>query len=226
MRRDLNASSSEEGDRGVISVVVADDHPIVRKGVIGELERHAGYRILGEAENGDEALQLSQTLNPDVLLLDINMPGMKAVDVIKMLREQGSPTQVLVLSAYGDSEYVVAALRAGAQGYMMKDEDPSTIIEGIRVVAEGKTWLSSTAAASLVNHSVRLSELEEAGLTTRERAILGLLAKGYSNALVAEELSIAEGTVKNHITRIYDKLGVHTRAEAVAWAWENGVVIA
>jgi DNA-binding NarL/FixJ family response regulator len=224
MIKDLNSSSSEVGERRLIGVVVADDHPIVRQGVIGELNRHSDFRILGEAEDGDEALELSLLLRPDVLLLDINMSGMRAVEVVRALREQGSPTQIFILSAYGDSEYVVAMLKAGAKGFMVKDEDPPKIVEGVRAVAKGETWLSSTAAASLVEHSMRLLVVREVGLTLREQEVLDLMAKGYSNSRIVSELFIAEGTVKNHISRIYSKLGVHSRAEAVAWAWENGMV--
>jgi len=208
-----------------IRVIVADDHPIVRKGIIDELNRHPNFAILSEATNGDEALNLSMNLLPDVLLLDISMPGAKPVHVVRELNKLEKPPRVLVLSAYGDLEYVLSMLSAGATGYMLKDEEPSTIAQGVLAVSKGETWLSPNVTASLVQHSIRDTYQSKGDeLTTRERDVLVLLAKGYPNERIAETLYIAEGTVKNHVTRIYDKLGVSSRAEAVAWAWEHGFV--
>lgn len=208
-----------------IRVIVADDHPIVRKGIIDELNRHPNFAILSEATNGDEALNLSMDLLPDVLLLDISMPGAKPVHVVRELNKLEKPPRVLVLSAYGDLEYVLSMLSAGATGYMLKDEEPSTIADGVLAVSKGETWLSPDVTASLVQHSIRNAYQSKGDeLTTRERDVLVLLAKGYPNERIAETLYIAEGTVKNHVTRIYDKLGVSSRAEAVAWAWEHGYV--
>ena len=208
-----------------ITVVLADDHPVVRTGVKNELSRYADIELIGEAVNGDEALRLTRELAPRVLILDINMPGMRAAQVVREVRSAEAGSHVLILSAYGDLEYVLAMLRAGATGYLLKEEDPSAIVEAIRGVAKGETWLSSSVASSLA-----LSALNERGenaryeLTQREKEVLLLVAKGYDNLKVAESLSISEGTVKNHITNIYDKLGVQSRAEAVAWAWQHGVM--
>ena len=212
-------------EQKTIRVIVADDHPIVRKGIVDELSRHSNVEILGEASNGDEALELSLTLMPDVLLLDISMPGAKPAHVVRELNKLEMHPRVLVLSAYDDLEYVLSMLSAGASGYMLKDEEPSTIAQGVLAVSKGETWLSPDIAASLVQHSIRaggLSKRDE--LTARERDVLVLLAKGYTNEQIAETLFIAEGTVKNHVTHIYDKLGVSSRAKAVAWAWEHGLV--
>ena len=212
-------------DKRIITVVVADDHPIVRSGVINELERDGGFVILGEAENGDQALEMSLALGPDVLILDINMPGMKAVQVVRKIIAEKKSTRILVLSAYGDTEYVVAMLRAGANGFMLKDEAPRVILEGLRAVYAGETWLSSTAAENLVRISSPSGQEDwKEALSSREFEVLTLLARGHSNDRIAGELSISEGTVKNHVSRIYMKLGLHSRAEAVAWAWEHGVV--
>ena len=208
-----------------ITVVLADDHPVVRTGVRNELFRHADIEVVGEAVNGDEALRLTRQLRPRVLILDINMAGLRAAQVVREVRNGEGGSHVLILSAYGDLEYVLAMLRAGATGYLLKEEDPSAIVEAIRGVAKGETWLSSSVASSLA-----LSALKEDGgktrfeLTQREKEVLVLVAKGYNNVRVAESLSISEGTVKNHITNTYDKLGVKTRAEAVAWAWQHGMV--
>ncbi len=218
-RQDLNE------EQQTIRVIVADDHPIVRKGIVDELSRHSNVEILGEASNGDEALELSLALKPDVLLLDISMPGAKPVHVVRELNKLEMHPRVLVLSAYDDLEYVLSMLSAGASGYMLKDEEPSTIVQGVLSVSKGETWLSPDIAASLVQHSIRATSLSKRDeLTARERDVLVLLAKGYPNEQIAETLFIAEGTVKNHVTHIYDKLGVSSRAEAVAWAWEHGLV--
>jgi DNA-binding NarL/FixJ family response regulator len=218
-RQDLNE------EQKTIRVIVADDHPIVRKGIVDELSRHSNVEILGEASNGDEALDLSLTLMPDVLLLDISMPGAKPAHVVRELNKLEMHPRVLVLSAYDDLEYVLSMLSAGASGYMLKDEEPSTIAQGVLSVSKGETWLSPDIAASLVQHSIRAAGLSKQDeLTARERDVLVLLAKGYPNEQIAETLFIAEGTVKNHVTHIYDKLGVSSRAKAVAWAWEHGLV--
>lgn len=212
-------------EQKIIRVIVADDHPIVRKGIVDELSRHSNVEILGEASNGDEALDLSLTLMPDVLLLDISMPGAKPAHVVRELNKLEMHPRVLVLSAYDDLEYVLSMLSAGASGYMLKDEEPSTIAQGVLSVSKGETWLSPDIAASLVQHSIRAAGLSKQDeLTARERDVLVLLAKGYPNEQIAETLFIAEGTVKNHVTHIYDKLGVSSRAKAVAWAWEHGLM--
>ncbi len=200
-----------------IRVLVADDHPVVRSGIKDELAKHPDLLLLGEAVDGDQALELSRTLRPDVLLLDINMPGLQPVKVVRELAKRDDGPQILVLSAYSDVEYVFEMLKAGVHGYLLKDEEPGRIAEGIRAVAAGKTWLSSAVAASIVASTVREGRQHE--LSPREEEVLSLMAKGLSNEAIGEQLSISVGTVKNHVSNLYSKLGVRSRAEAVAWAW-------
>jgi DNA-binding NarL/FixJ family response regulator len=208
----------------LLRLVIADDHPIVRSGIKNELQL-AGMEVIGEASDGDEALRLAQTAQPDVLLLDIQMPGLKAVPLVRELRSLPAPPQVLILSAYGDMEYVLAMLSAGAAGYVLKDEVPAMLVQGVRAVARGETWLSAKVAASLVSHSIAMTpEAQPPGLSAREKEVLALVARGHNNRQIAERLSLSEGTIKNHITNICDKLSVHSRAEVVAWAWEHGIV--
>lgn len=207
-----------------LRIAIADDHPIVRNGLKIELAQHAGIEIVGEAGDGDAALQLVQTRKPDLLLLDIKMPGMKSMLLLRALARLPRPPRVLILSAYGDLEYVLTMLKTGATGYLLKDEDPVTIIEGVRAVARGETWLSPRVAAALVSHSLQGTTTADAALTPREKEVLVLIARGHDNRQIVENLSLSEGTVKNHITNIYDKLGIRSRAEAVAWAWEHGLV--
>ncbi len=207
-----------------IRVLIADDHPVVRSGIQTELTYHPDIEVVGEAVNGDEAVKLAETLHPDVLLLDINMPGLKAAPLVRRLREQSSRPHVLVLTAYGDLEYVLGMLQAGAEGYLLKDEDPAAIAEGIRAVSQGRTWLSSAVAASIVQHKAEDAPLPKEVLSGRELEILRLMAQGFSNTQIAERLVLAEGTVKNHVSTLYAKLGFNSRAEAVAWAWQHNLI--
>lgn len=172
-------ADTHKGKLQSIRVVVADDHPVVRRGIGDELNRHPDIVVVSEAIDGDEALKLSRDLHPDVLVLDINMPGLQATQVVKQLLKHNDQTRVLVLSAYGDMEYVHAMLKAGATGYMLKDEDPSTIAVGVRAIARGETWLSSTVATSIVEYSIQVDEYVSAPrLSPREEEVLVLMAKG------------------------------------------------
>jgi DNA-binding NarL/FixJ family response regulator len=207
-----------------IHVLIADDHPIVRSGIRNELSHHPDFEIVGEAISGDEILPQLGESHADVLILDINMPGMKAKHILGELEKVERPPQVLVLTAYGDPENVLGMLKAGARGYLLKDSSPGNIADGIRAVAKGMTWLSPEVASVLLETQIDEKANFEETLSARETEVLQFLAQGYSNAQIAERLSISEGTVKNHITNIYDKLCLHTRAEAVAWAWQNGLV--
>ena len=207
-----------------IRVLVADDHPIVRSGICKELGRHHDIEVIGEAVNGDEALHLTDVLQPDVLLLDINMPGLKAAQVVRELQSEPRSPRILILTAYKDREDVLGMLKAGVTGYLLKDEDPLIIVEGVRLVAQGKTWLSSEVTKSLAQYATSEEHAQYAALSERELDVLRLLAQGDSNQQIADKLSISEGTVKNHVTKIYDKLEVHTRAEATAWDWRQGLL--
>ena len=218
-------SSHQNTDERKITVIIADDHPIVRNGIKNELARHDEIEVISEAENGDESLQQAIKLQPDVLLLDINMPGFRAIDVVREISKREGKTKVLVLSAFGDLEYILAMLKAGANGYMLKDEEPATIVKGIRAISKGETWLSADVATRLVFASVRSNQnYGKSELTSREKEVLALIAKGHDNRKIADCLTISEGTVKNHVSNIYDKIRVNSRAEAVAWAWQHGLV--
>ena len=202
-----------------VRVVLADDHPLFRRGVRGLLDAAGGITVVGEAATGEAALALVRRLAPDVLLLDIEMPGMSGVDVARALHAAGDPVAVLVLSAYDDEPYVRELLERGAAGYLTKEEAPERIVEAVRGVAAGRRgWLSRGMAAPAPRPP------EPAALSSREREVLGLVAEGLDNAAVARRLFLSESTVKNHVTNIYDKISVRTRAEAVAWAWRHGLV--
>lgn len=215
-------SDSSPSTDQTIQVLIADDHPVVRNGIRDELAKYADLSVVGEATDGDQTLALSRSLRPDVLLLDIEMPGLRAVQVVRELKQLEGHPQVLVLSAYGEVEVVFEMLRAGVDGYMLKDEDPDRIIEGIRAVSKYQPWLSGEIEEKIRQGSI--DRIFEPNLTPREEEVLRLMARGLSNEQIASELGIAEGTVKNHVSNLYAKLGVNSRAQAVAWAWLHGKV--
>jgi len=205
---------------------LADDHPAVRAGIRGELEKAADMEVVGEAGDGEKALRLIAELRPDVALLDCRLPGREGAEVAEAIREQGLPTRVLALSAYQDDKYVYGMLQAEAAGYVLKDESLETVVAAVQAVARGEEWYSQGVLAKVTAWARGETALppDVASLTEREVEVLQLLARGYTNARMAKELFIGEQTVKNHVSRIYAKLGVCSRAEVVAWAWEHGVV--
>jgi DNA-binding NarL/FixJ family response regulator len=206
-----------------IRVLIADDHPIVRSGLRGELAYDEGVVVVGEALNGDEALRLAQELQPDVLLLDVNMPGMKAIHVLKEVKRSLPACRVLVLTAYGDSGTVLGMLKGGADGYLLKDEDPLVIHEAIRAVAGGQTWLSQAVSEQLVLLTRGDTATLGDTLTRREQEVLHLIGEGKSNLEIAQMLSVAERTVEFHVGNVLKKLGVRSRVEAAVWAKEHDV---
>jgi len=208
-----------------ITVLLADDHPIVRDGIRQLLESAADIVVIAEAADGEEALRLVRDVNPDVLLLDMEMPVLSGLDVARRLAGVGSEVRILALSAYDDEEYIFGVLDAGASGYLTKDEAPDTIVDAVRGVATGEDgWISQRAADQIVARRKRLFEQDATDLSARELNVLQHLATGMGNIAIAETLFISEGTVKNHVSHIYEKLGLRTRAEAVAWAWQHDVM--
>ncbi len=205
-----------------IRVVLVDDHPIVRAGIRGLLEAAPEIEIVGEGKNGAEAIALVASLEPDVLLLDMEMPDMTGSDVADRLKEQGGPTRILALSAYDDHEYIHALLARGAAGYLTKEEAPERIVEAVRGVAQGEDgWISRRAASSMARWA-RDEPSEMDALTEREEEVLTHLVKGWTNLKMARELGVSERTVRFHLSNIYDKLGVASRAETIAWAIRQG----
>lgn len=208
----------------MIQVLLADDHHVVRSGIRNELEKHQDIVVLGEARNGTEALSEAKRLQPDVLVLDISMPDITGIEVAKkLLASSGTESNIgiLTLSAYCDREYVSSLFAVGVKGYLLKDEPPRRIVEGIRQVASGEPALSVEVQKVLLSRRFEVKH----DLSERELEVLRLIAFGHTNEEIAESLVIAIGTVKNHVTNIYSKLiDVRTRSEAVAWAWQNGIV--
>lgn len=209
------------GESHRIRVVVADDHPIMRAGIANELRRHPDIEVRGEAVNGDQALALVRSFDVDVLVLDVNMPGLKALQILQTLEVLDIPTRVLIITGQNDSEYVITVLKSGAKGYILKDEEPSTITTAVRAVAQGKTWLSPQVLDFVLDHTVRDTDaLDDPDLSNRENEVLRLLSEGRSNQEIGDQLSISERTVRFHLRNIYDKLGLK-RGQAIAWAVRN-----
>ncbi|MET8685919.1 response regulator transcription factor [Streptomyces sp. NPDC004732] len=205
----------------VITLIVVDDHPVVRDGLRGMFQSAPGFQVLGEASNGVEAVALAAELDPDVVLMDLRMPGGSGVDAITELTRRGARARVLVLTTYDTDSDTLPAIEAGATGYLLKDAPRDELFTAVRAAAEGRTVLSPAVASRLVSR-VRAPGNEP--LSTREREVLALVAKGTSNREIAVELFISEATVKTHLTHIYGKLGVKDRAAAVATAYGRGIL--
>lgn len=202
-----------------IRILLADDHPVVREGVRTRLAREKDFVIVGEAANGEEAIRQARRLLPGVVLLDVAMPGPGAVSVLETLHRTDPSLKVLVLSAFDDDEYIFEMLEAGAAGYALKDERLATLVEAVRAVARGETWLSPRVAAKVTRRAMGKSlEAEGIPLTEREQQVLQLMAQGKENSKIASELVITERTVKFHASNIYSKLGATSRTAAVVEA--------
>lgn len=206
-----------------IRVLLADDHPVTRNGIRNLLEQAAGIKVVGEANDGAEALQLVEELTPEVLLLDMEMPGMKGVEVAQQLRSAGSPVRILALSAYDDRQYILELLAGGAAGYLMKEEAPEIIVEAVRGVARGEQgWVSRQVAAKLSTWTQQ--ETDQSDLTDREKQVLRLVVQGKTNQEIGFALEISEKTVEKHLEGVFSKLGVSSRVEAAVRAVREELV--
>ena len=213
-----------------IRVLICDDQALVRAGFRAILELQDDIEVVGEAENGAEAVALAERRSPDVILMDIRMPVLDGVEATRRLVAGGSPARILVLTTFDLDEYVHAAIRAGASGFLLKDVTSSTLLEAIRIVAGGDALLAPSVtrrllerfASTLPRRDVSTEAL--AALTARETDVLRLLAGGLSNAEIAAELVVSEATVKTHISSLLRKLGLRDRVQAVILAYETGLV--
>ncbi|MGW4703640.1 response regulator [Streptomyces sp. NPDC004285] len=207
-----------------ITLLIVDDHPVVRDGLRGMFAAEgSGFRVLGEAPDGVRGVELALELDPDVVLMDLRMPGGGGVDAIAALGRRGARSRVLVLTTYDTDTDTLPAIEAGATGYLLKDAPREELFAAVRAAAEGRTVLSPAVASRLVT-AVRAPAPADTALSAREGEILALVAKGTANRAIAAELFISEATVKTHLTHLYAKLGVNDRASAVATAYDRRIL--
>ncbi|MEW6278248.1 MAG: response regulator transcription factor [Candidatus Eremiobacterota bacterium] len=201
-------------------IVIADDHPLVRSGIRATLAEESDLELVGEACDGDEALRLVVSQRPDLLVVDLSMPGLAADELIGQAREHLPELKALVLSAYDDDVFVRRLMQARISGYLLKDEAADNLVEAIRAIRRGAVWFSQGVALKMMG--VNGDPLGD--LTPRERQVLERIARGMDNQAIAEDLHLAEQTVRNYASTIYEKIGVGSRVEAVVWARERGVL--
>jgi DNA-binding NarL/FixJ family response regulator len=214
----------------MIRVVIADDQALVRGGFHSILAGQHDIEVVGEAEDGNAAVELTERLRPDVVLMDIRMPGMDGLEATRRIAAQGIATRVLVLTTFDVDDYVYAAMKAGASGFLLKTAPPRQLADAVRTIAAGDALLAPSITRRLVEQFVRRPPpgtsvppgLEE--LTERELDVLKLLARAMSNAEIAAELVVSDATVKSHVNRILSKLSLRDRAQAIVLAYEAGLV--
>ena len=219
-----------------IHVLVADDQPLIRAGIAMLLDAEPDIEVIGEADNGLQAIEQAQALQPDVVVMDVRMPGTDGVEATERItsdtfsRDPDRPVKVLILTTYNIDETVYSAIRAGASGFLLKHAAPAELVTAVRMIAAGDGWLDPAVIGRLLKEFAARpesqmpapSELKQ--LTLREREVLVLVAHGFSNGEIADRLFIGEGTVKTHFGRILMKLGLRDRAQAVAAAYQTGLV--
>ncbi len=216
-----------------IGVLLVDDHAVVRQGLRMFIEMQNDMEVVGEGSNGAEAVDLSARLSPDVILLDLLMPQMDGVEATRKILEGNPKSRVLILTSFGDDDKVFPAIRAGAQGYLLKDIQPRDLVQAIRETYLGKAQLHPDVAQRLmaaVSGNVPIKEpksislpKELEGLTEREREVLELIARGLTNREIAEKMVISEKTVKTHVSNLLDKLELEDRTRAAIWALKHGL---
>jgi two-component system, NarL family, response regulator NreC len=212
----------------MINIVLADDHQVVRKGLIALLSAEPDFKIIGEAGDGQEAINLVTRLQPDVLILDLMMPGINGLEVTRRLNVQSPGVRVVILSMHNNEAYVLEALRSGACAYILKESPSEELVLGIREVTAGRRYLSSPLSETSINAYTRKTEITTAdpycALTSRERQILLLVAQGYTNADIAAQLFISPRTVETHRTNLMHKLGLHNHAQLIQFALQKGIL--
>jgi DNA-binding NarL/FixJ family response regulator len=200
----------------MIRVLVADDHPVVQHGICTMLELEDDIDVVGRASDGNDAVQLAADLDPDVILLDVQMPELDGIEALRRIRARDPAARVIVLTTYRNEDYLFPSLQAGARGYLLKDATREELAGAIRAVASGESLLDP--------NMVRAANADQPSLTARERDVLRLMADGMNNAQIATQLFVSENTVKTHVSNILEKLGCKDRAAAVLLAWRRHII--
>ena len=201
-----------------VSVLIADDHPILREGLISIIAREPGLQVVAEAGTWPEAITAAVSHSPELAIVDLNMPGMEAEDAIPALREKCPSTRIIALTAFGGDEDVFRTIRAGASGYLPKEAGREALLECVRSVREGTSWIHPSAASMLANR------IQKKDISSREFEVLRLVASGKSNKEIGTSLGVTEGTVKVHVNHLFAKLGVEGRVAATVLAMQRGIV--
>lgn len=210
-----------------ITVMIVDDHEMVRRGACSYLEAQPDISVVAQAGSGEEAVRLAQEFIPDVVLMDLVMPGMDGVEATRKVKNASPRTQIIILTSFHQDEYIFPALQAGAISFLLKDVKASELLDAIRRAARGEATLHPRIAARVIRTFRSLEPGEETPFTTlteREMEVLKLIAKGYANDKIAEQLVISVGTVKGHVSNILSKLHLVDRTQAAAYAWQKGIV--
>lgn len=204
-----------------IRMLIADDHPVVREGLVGMLAAQPAFEVVGVAEDGDMAVAMYRDLTPDVVLMDLQMPGLDGVGAIQQIKSEAQAANILVLTTYDSDADILRAIEAGATGYLLKDTPRDDLFRAIRAAASGESVLAPSVATRLMT---RMRAPAQEKLSAREIEVLEWVAKGYSNKEVAKALHISTATVKTHLIHIYNKLGVDDRTAATTTAIERGII--
>ncbi len=210
-----------------ITVMIVDDHEMVRRGACSYLEAQLDIKVVAQAGSGEEAVRLAQEFIPDVVLMDLVMPGIDGVEATRQVKNASPRTQIIILTSFHQDEYIFPALQAGAISFLLKDVKATELLEAIRRAARGEATLHPKIAARVIKTFRDLETGDAApftALTDREMEVLKLIAKGYSNDRIAEQLVISVGTVKGHVSNILSKLHLVDRTQAAAYAWQEGIV--
>lgn len=210
-----------------ITVMIVDDHEMVRRGAAGYLEAQEDVHVIAEAESGEEALELALEHVPDVVLMDLVMPGMDGVEATRKLKDLSPRTQIIILTSYHEDEHIFPALQAGAISYLLKDVKAAELVEAIRCAARGEATLHPRIAERVIRE-FRVGDPDKqrlfTELTEREMEVLKLIAKGYTNKKIADQLVVTVGTAKGHVSNILSKLHLADRTQAAVYAWQEGLI--
>lgn len=209
-----------------IRILIADDHPVVREGLFAMLSRESDFEVVGEARDGVEAVSKAKELNPEVVLMDLRMPELDGVEAMNQIKSAKPDTKFIILTTYSDDDYIFRGIEAGARGYLLKDAPREELFKAIRAVHRGESLIQPVVASKVLDRLTELSRRAPSGeeLSERELEVLRLMAKGAANKEIGAELSIAQSTVKTHISTIFQKLGVSDRTEAVTEALKKGII--